>query len=252
MWLRDGRVVELGGMSDDARLKYIAYLEGSYLFHGLEREVLEELAWEARLRRVQAGAYFFHQGDPAAVLYVLSEGRVKFTQVTPEGHSVLLRVIGPGEMFGTVAALGDAYHPASGEAAVPSAALAWNSATIRRLMERHPRLALNALRFLTERLTEFQDRYQELATQRVERRVAHALLRLMRKVGRAVEGGIMIDLALSRQDIAEMSGTTLFTASRIMSGWEARGIIKTEHARILVFNTGQVEAIAEDRPVSEG
>jgi CRP-like cAMP-binding protein len=237
---------------DDPKLTYIAYLESSYLFHGLERAVLEEIATHARLRRVQAGAYFFHQGDPAAVLYVLSAGRVKFTQVTPEGHSVLLRVIAPGEMFGTVAALGDAYHPASGEAAVSSAALAWNSATIRRLMERHPRLALNALRFLAGRLAEFQDRYRELATQRVERRVAHALLRLVRTVGRAVDGGVMIDLALSRQDIAEMSGTTLFTASRIMSGWESRGIIKTEHARILVIESEQVEAIAEDRPLVEG
>jgi CRP-like cAMP-binding protein len=186
------------------------------------------------------------------VLYVLSEGRVKFTQVTPEGHSVLLRVIGPGEMFGAVAALGDAYHPASGEAAVASAALAWNSPTIRRLMERHPRLALNALRFLAGRLAEFQDRYQELATQRVERRVAHALVRLMHNLGREVEGGIMIDLVLSRQDVAEMSGTTLFTASRIMSGWESQGIMRTEHGRVVVLKPEQVEAIAEDMPLSEG
>ncbi|MDQ5825169.1 MAG: cyclic nucleotide-binding domain-containing protein [Chloroflexota bacterium] len=77
--LRDGTAVELGDMGDDARLKYIAYLQSPYLFHGLEREVLEEIAREARLRRVRVGAYFFHQGDPAAVLYVLSEGRVKFT-----------------------------------------------------------------------------------------------------------------------------------------------------------------------------
>ncbi len=244
-------MVESGDM-DDPKLKYVEYIEGSYLFRGLEREVLEEIAREARLRRVQAGAYFFHQGDPAAVLYVLHEGRVKFAQVTSEGHSVLLRVIGPGEMFGTVAALGDAYHPASGEAVVPSAALAWNGPTIRRLMERHPRLALNALKFLAERLAEFQDRYRELATQRVERRVAHALLRLMQRVGRGVEGGVVIDLALSRQDVGEMSGTTLFTASRIMSGWESRGIIRTEHGRIMVLKPEQVEAIAEDMPISDG
>jgi CRP-like cAMP-binding protein len=237
---------------EESKLRYIEYLEGSYLFKGLEREVLEEIAREARLRRVAGGGYFFYQGDPAAVLYVLSEGRVKFAQVTPEGHSVLLRVIGPGEMFGTVAALGDAYHPASGQAAVQSAALAWNSATIRRLMERHPRLALNALRFLAGRLSEFQDRYRELATQRVDRRVAHAISRLMRNVGREVDGGIVIDLALSRQDVGEMSGTTLFTASRIMSGWEAQGIIRTEQGRIVVLKPGQVEAIAEDMPLAEG
>ena len=236
---------------DEAISRYVAYLEQSYLFSGLEQHELTEIAREARLRKVQAGAYFFYEGDPAAVLYVLHEGRVKFTQVTAEGHSVLLRVIGPGELFGTVAALGDARHPASGQAVTASSALAWNSATIRRLMEQHPRLALNALRFLSLRVAEFQDRYRELATQRVERRVANALLRLIMQIGRPVEGGILIDLTLSRQDIAEMTGTTLFTASRIMSSWEAQGLVKTERARILVLDPQQVRAIAEDLPLPE-
>lgn len=228
-------------------LTYLPYLEQSYLFHGLDRAALEEITQQARLRRVEVGAHFFFEGDPAAVLYVLIEGRVKFTQVTPEGHAVLVRVIGPGEMFGAVAALGDACHPATGEASEPSIALAWNSATIRALMERYPPLALNALRFLAGRVAEFQDRYRELATQRVERRVANALLRLTTQIGRKVEGGVLIDLGLSRQDVAEMTGTTLFTASRILSGWEAKGIIKTERTRILVLNLQRLEALADYR-----
>lgn len=230
---------------------HVRHLRQSLLFAGLDEDALRVVAGEARLRRIKDGAYFFHQGEPATVLYVLTEGRVKFTQVTPEGHGVLLRVIGPGETFGAVAALGDADHPASAQATGECAALGWGSETISDLMERFPRLALNALRFLAGRLKEFQDRYRELATQRVERRIAHALLRLARHVGRQTEGGTLIDLTLSRQDIAEMSGTTLFTVSRTLSGWESAGIIKSGRERVLILKEDTLRGIAEDLPLVE-
>src|SRR5687768_18156901 len=108
---------------------------------------------------------------------MLVEGRVKFAQVTAEGQQVLLRVAGPGEIFGTVAALGDALHPASAQATTDCVALAWRNEAIAVLMSRFPLIALNVARFLAGRLREFQDRYRELATERVERRVAHTLLR---------------------------------------------------------------------------
>jgi CRP-like cAMP-binding protein len=233
---------------DANNARYVPYLQRSTLFRGLDTQALSEIAAAARLRRVKDQSYFFHQGEPATVLYVLIEGRVKFTQLTPEGHQVLLRAIGPGETFGAVAALGDAVHPATGQAVGDCAALGWESDTIGALIERFPRLALNALRFLAGRLQEFQDRYRELATERVERRIAHGLLRLARQIGRDVEGGVLIDLTLSRQDIAEMTGTTLYTVSRTLSGWEQRGIVRTGRERVLVRRLDELQAIAEDLP----
>jgi CRP/FNR family transcriptional regulator, nitrogen oxide reductase regulator len=227
---------------------YISHLRRSTLFSGLDDAALGEIAEEARLRRVHDGGYFFHQGEPATVLYVLTEGRVKASQVTPEGHGVLLRVIGPGETFGAVAALGDAVHPATAQADGECAALGWTGDVISALMERHPRLALNALRFLAGRLQEFQDRFRELATQRVERRIAHALLRLMRQMGRPTDAGILLDLPLSRQEIAEMSGTTLFTVSRTLSAWENRGLVESGRERVLISKPEALEAIAEELP----
>lgn len=232
--------------------RYLQYLEKSALFRGLEPAALTEVARVARLRRVNRGAFFFYEGDPARVLYVLTEGRVKFTQITPEGHQVLLRVIGPGEMFGAVAALGDAFHPATGEAQSMCAALGWESDVIGDLMERFPPIALNAIRFLAGRLHEFQDRCRELATERVERRVAHALLRLSQQIGRTVEGGTLLDLTLSRQDIAEMTGTTLFTVSRILSDWEAQGLVEGGRSRVLIRKPERLLAIAEDLPPAVG
>lgn len=224
----------------------LAALKKSILFQGMDDQSLLEVAHAGRLRRVKDAAFFFHQGDPATILYVLVEGRVKFTQVTAEGHQVIVRVSGPGEMFGAVAALGDAVHPASGEATGDSAALGWHSEVISGLMERFPRMALNVVRFLAGRVKEFQDRYRELATERVERRVAHAIIRLAAQIGRPMDGGTLIDLTLSRQDIAEMTGTTIFTVSRILSGWESQGIIESGRERVLVRKPDALEAIADD------
>lgn len=224
----------------------LSALKKSILFQGLDDSDLLEVARTGQLRSVKDGAYFFQQGDPATTLYVLVEGRIKFTQVTVEGHQVIVRVSGPGEMFGAVAALGDEVHPASGEAVGNCAALGWRSEVISGLLERFPRMSLNVVRFLAGRVKEFQDRYRELATERVERRVAHALLRLAAQIGKPVDSGTLIDLTLSRQDIAEMTGTTIFTVSRILSGWEAQGIIESGRERVLVRKSDALAAIADE------
>jgi CRP-like cAMP-binding protein len=105
------------------------------------------------------------------------------------------------------------------------------------------------VRFLAGRVKEFQDRYRELATERVERRVAHALLRLAAQIGKSADGGTLIDLTLSRQDIAELTGTTIYTVSRILSGWESRGIIESGRERVLVRDRDALTSIADDFPV---
>jgi len=233
---------------DVDRSQYIDYLQRGALFEGIDSEALTVVAASSRLHRIKKGAYFFYQDQPARTLYMLVEGRVKFTQVTAEGQQVLLRAIGPGEIFGTVAALGDALHPASAQASTDCIALIWRDEVIAGLMDHFPRIALNVARFLAERLREFQDRYRELATERVERRVAHTLLRLAQQLGEAAEEGVLIDLPLTRQDIAEMSGTTLFTVSRILSAWQHQGIVRTGRARVVICSRDQLLAIAEDLP----
>ena len=226
------------------------YLKHADLFGGLEPPTLAAIAQAAHVRRIEAGAFLFHQGDPASVLYVLTSGRVKLVQLTPDGEQVILRVVGPGETFGAGAALGlqDASYPASAQATASCRALAWDGPTILALMERFPGLAINAMRVLAARVHEFQDRYRELATERVERRVARALLRLARQVGRKVEGGVLIDLTLTRQDIAEMTGTKRFTISRIFSDWEQQGLIESGRERVLIKQPHRLVVIAEDLP----
>ncbi len=228
--------------------KQIQQLQQVSLFRDISLAELGNIAELSRLRQVKREGFFFHQGDPGTVLYVLTQGQVKLTQLTPEGSQVLLRFITPGEMFGGIAALGDTSYPVSAQAAKDCAALAWDGDTLNKLMESYPRLALNALRHLAQRVQELQQRNLELATERVERRVAHALLRLARASGRKVEGGVLIDLPLSRQDVAEMTGTTLYTVSRILSGWQEQGIIEAGREKVLIRYPHGLVTIAEDLP----
>jgi CRP-like cAMP-binding protein len=217
-------------------------------FRGLAATELEAVSLAATVRRIQRQAFFFRQGDPASVFYNLLEGQVRLTEVTPEGHQLLIRFVSPGEAIGIIAALQNSTYPLTAQAVEDCRVLAWDGPTLERLMERIPRIAINGLRLVSQRWHELEERYRELATERVERRIAQTLLRLLRQVGRRVEGGILIDLPLSRQDLAEMTSTTLYTVSRTLSRWEQKQLIETRRQRLLVRYPHGLAMIAEDLP----
>jgi CRP-like cAMP-binding protein len=221
------------------------------LFQGLDTDALAAMVQTAHVQAVPSGSCFFLQDDPATRFYVLLEGRVRLTQVTAEGQQVILRFITPGEGMGIVAALGAMDYPASAEALDACRALMWEGAAVAALMERYPRLALNGMRLLAQRVREFQDRLRELATERVARRVARTLLRLARQSGHKVAGGILIDLPLSRQNLAEMTVTTLYTVSRILSQWEAQGLVETGRERVVIRRPHGLIVIADDLPAAD-
>lgn len=202
-----------------------------------------------RLRqRVEADAFLFHQGDPATVLYIPVQGRLKLVQVTAEGHEVILRYVGPGEMTGATAIFGETDYPASAQATEAAIVLGWDDATMTALLGRYPRLTINLLHLLSQRIQELQDRLREMSTERVERRIAHALLRLVAQLGKKAEHGVLIDLSLSRQDLANMAGTTLYTVSRVLARWEEDDLIESGRERILIKQPPRLVTIAEDLP----
>jgi CRP-like cAMP-binding protein len=223
-------------------------LRGVDLFKDLDSDELEHVARFARQRVLPADAFLIHQGDPATHLFVLLEGRLKLTQVTVEGQQVLLRYALPGESFAILAVLSDMLFPTSVQAVEDSVVAAWGKESMRELMLEYPQVALKALEILARHTREFQDRIRELSTERVEQRIARALVRLARQTGRKVKEGILLDLPLSRQDLAELTGTTIFTVSRTLSQWESRGLIRSGREKIVVLFPHGLVAIAEDLP----
>ncbi len=205
----------------------IELLQPVGLFSGLDNSELTWWARAAQIREVDRGRFFFKQAERADFAYLLHHGYVKVTQTTPEGAEVVERFVTPGEIFGCTAALVDQPYPTSAQALSWCQAFAWSREVLGAFMETHPRVVRNALNDLTDQLREFQNRCQELATRRVEHRIARALARLAGQAGRQTRDGLLIDMPLSRQDLAAMTGTTLYTVSRVLSAWERRGLIAT-------------------------
>ena len=243
------RVKISGGMQASPVQDLLELLSQSPLFRDASRGELEEALKVARHYEVARGEFLFHQDEPAVAFYVIVRGQVRLSQLTPEGHQVIIRFMGPGDGMGIIVALSNTTYPLSAEAVSDTVALRWGYEPTIILMEQYPRLALNGLRLVAGRFHELQNRYRELATERVERRVARALLRLARQTGKRTEEGVLLDLALSRQDLGEMTGTTQYTVSRILSGWEQEGLIKTGRERIIIREPHGLVIIAEDLPL---
>lgn len=228
------------------RQKWFEVTRRTALFEGLPDADLRALLDSAQERSLVEGEFFFMQGDPATRSFVLVQGKVRLSQVNPDGQQVIQGYIGPGREFGIIAAVGASHYPVSAQAAGRSVALGWDQMVFKRMIAENPQVAQNALQIMARQIAEFQTRVRELSTQRVERRVARALLRLAQQSGRKTEAGVLIDLPLSRQDLAELTGTTLFTVSRILKGWETRGLVRSQRERVTITSPHGLVTIAED------
>jgi CRP/FNR family transcriptional regulator, nitrogen oxide reductase regulator len=215
-------------------------------FDGLDHEEMIEVAKAARPRKYEAGSFIFFESDPATEIFVLQEGQVRLLQTTPEGQQVILSYLAPGSAFGIIAALGELDYLVTAEAVSDCLVACWDRNSMYQLMLEIPRLSFNALKIFSKKIKEFQDRIRELSTERVERRIARAVLRLGRQIGRLTPEGVLIDMPISREDLGDMTGTTLFTVSRTLSKWESLGLISCSREKITIKSPHMLVSIAED------
>lgn len=218
------------------------------LFRELPPDAQAALAAAARKVVLRPGQELFRQDAPADAVYVVLSGRVRVLQTSASGQAVVLRVLGPGEMVGLVAALGSSRYPVTAIAVKTCVAARWWGAELWAVMEKHPKIATGALRMVLARLHELQEQYRELATEKVERRIARALVRLVRQAGKRVDTGVRIDMPLSRQDLAEMTGTTLFTVSRILHAWGVQGLVESKRQQVTILRPHALIMMSEDLP----
>jgi CRP-like cAMP-binding protein len=205
--------------------------------------VMARLAIE---RAVEAGGYFFMQGDKAEYLHILVQGRAKLCTISPDGQQVNVRTLVPHQLFGALGAVqAEATYPACAQALEDSTSLAMASSAFHEVLESRPHLSFGLMRLMTGYIQEIQERYGELATKRVDQRIGLALLRLAAQSG-SRDAGSGITLPFSRRDLAEMAGTTLYTVSRCLSDWQKRGIIDTGRGRVTLLAPHELVRIAED------
>lgn len=221
-------------------------LAGMELFLGLPAPALADVAGCGRLRCLAKGAIVFAQGQAADRCHAVIEGRIRIAQSDQDGAQLLVRFVGPGEMFGAVALFTDRLYPAEASAVTDCVEISWTEQALLGLIDRHPRIAVNILKAVGARLREVQERLRELATQRVERRIAHVLLRLAAQAGQAEGAGTVIGFPLTRKDVAQMCGATLHTVSRTLTVWEKAGWLGTGRQRVTILKPDAIRRIAED------
>ncbi|MFN7210265.1 MAG: Crp/Fnr family transcriptional regulator [Aggregatilineales bacterium] len=218
-------------------------------FADLPAPLYEQLMRTARSQRLSSGALLFHQGEPAHVFYLLQRGRIRLIQHTAEGKDVTLATFSEGDLIGLIVALRGDPYPATAEALEESEVLALQGGTLWTIMSHHAPLAVRVVRMLAARLHEAHERIRELSAERVQQRVARSLVRLAHKVGvPQADGSIYLNVRLSRQDLAQMNGTTLETISRTLTAWQREGLLEAGREQITLLKPHNLALIADDLP----
>jgi CRP/FNR family transcriptional regulator, nitrogen oxide reductase regulator len=219
-------------------------LAGLPLLHDLPDSCRVALAAGGRLVTFHAEAPILREGQHSGSLFIVLHGRVKMSRATPVGRTVILALFGPGEVFGAVAALASRTADASITAIEETQCLEVDRATLFELFSRQPRLLEQILPFLARQLVECKNCMVELTGFRVEVRFAHLLLKLGERIGVERADGIFLPIQLSRQELADMTGTTIETCIRLMSRWRSEALVETLRDGFLLRDRAALELIS--------
>ena len=229
--------------SVDLRLEILGQVP---FFAGLSPESVSSINQLFHEHGYLSGEMIYLSGDPAKRLYVVAAGKVKLLRHTLKGKDVLLDILQPGEFFGSLSALGDDEYTETAQAQTDACILGIDSDSFRKILDSHPRVALKVLDTMAERLKSAQEMVRQLSVHSVERRIAYTLLKLGEKLGQEGEVGLLIQVPLSREDLAQMTGMSPETASRVLSQFQKDGLIESGRQWISIINKEALEAIAQE------
>jgi CRP/FNR family transcriptional regulator, nitrogen oxide reductase regulator len=222
----------------------LAVLARARYLQGLSQDELADVDRRMDVRGYDTDEPLYRAGEPASRLFVLATGTVKLLRATAEGQDVLIDVLAPGDLFGTLSTLGDPAYPDTAQALSVACALSITADDFRQVMRRHPSVALAVLDDLAHRLEQSRQRVTHMSAGTVEQRVAAALLRLVTVVGEPRDGGVLLQVPLTRADLASMAGTTTESASRAMSRLRSDRIVESGRRWTAVLDVPRLRALS--------
>jgi CRP-like cAMP-binding protein len=238
----DVESIEPASCSVDLRLSILQQLP---FFAGLSQANIQAINDQFHEYGYKPGETIYHSGDRAANLYVVAAGKIKLLRHTLSGQDVLLNILVPGDFFGSLTTLGDEVLPDTAQAQTAACVLAISAERFRALLRQYPSMAVAVLDITAARLQEAQETVRQLSAHPVEQRLAVTLLKLADKLGQPSDVGLLIQMPLSREDLAQMTGTSTETVSRIMSQFLKDGIIQSGRQWVAVRDRSQLEEIAQ-------
>jgi CRP-like cAMP-binding protein len=224
--------------------RVLAAVRGLPVFRGLSPEDQKRLAALATLRDYERGDSLWHAGDPADALTVIVRGRVKIVRHAEAGD-VILELFGEGEPVGAIAVYNSIPYPASAVCLEPVTLLVLPRRDYFELLDRQPEFARGVIRELTKLVIALTRKVEEMRGQPVDTRIAQLFLTLAERMGKQTREGIEIPLSLSRQEVADLVGTTVESAIRVMSRWGREGVLITGEGRFVIPSRDQLKAVTE-------
>ncbi|MFC1899396.1 Crp/Fnr family transcriptional regulator [Chloroflexota bacterium] len=218
----------------------IQILSNTAIFSGLNDDELSELAGITMEHNFMPNEFIFWEGDAPEWLYIISTGQVKVVKHSSQGKEFIISFFGPSEMFGEVAVFENKPYPASAQAVAETETFQIKKGDFQAFLTSHPPVALKIINILAERLRNAQNRLRDFAGERIEQRLSSLLLMLSEKMGTT--------LHLTRQEIADMAGTTTETTIRFMSSLKERGIIRSARREITILNRRKLRLLSEGLP----
>lgn len=216
----------------------------SRVFDGLSDDARQACLAQSQPLVLRRGQWLARQGEPATTFCLVNTGALKIIQDSAQGTELIVRFVGPGEPFGGVAALQSAPYPVSALAVEPTSLYCWRVEALQTMLDAHPIVRANIMREMTAHMTDALSRVREMTTLRVAARLAITLMRLVRQCGQQTADGILITHPLTRQELADLVGTTLYTVSRTLSQWETEGVITSRKRHLLIRAPKQLADIA--------
>ncbi len=204
------------------------------LFKNLSEEEIKELSAYLTSSSYKKREHIFSEGDPPDWFYIVSTGKVKITRLSNEGKEVILEIISPGDIFGGVAVLKNFPYPANAVAMEDTEVLKISRKNLMRVVDRFPNLMYCIALQLGDRMKSSYESLKNIALERVEARIAALLLKLAGKVGVETNEGLLIDMRLTKQDVADMVGTTVETSIRTFSKFKKQGLLSDSDGKIVI------------------
>jgi len=205
---------------------------------------LDLILGAAREKRFDKRETIFSEGDPVRHVTMVVSGIVKVTQMGLNGNEVILRLNAAGEIVGSYRVCVNCSHCATAQAVQSCVALVWDAVAFEKLLARIPTFRRNTVRALEERLLEMEQRFREVSTEKVGSRLSSELVRLSDRLRRCTENGLL-EITLSRAELAQLTGTTLFTVSRLLCQWQTQGIVRVRRESVLVQDFAALAQISQ-------
>ncbi len=213
------------------------------IFNTLSPKDAKELSPYLLTEKIQKKETIFSEGDPSEWLYIVEKGKVKITKLSHEGKEIILEIISPMDFFGGIAVLRGFPYPANAVAMEDTEVLKISRKNLLSIMDRFPSLMYCMATNIGDRIKGSHETLKSIALEKVEARIASLLIKLSDKAGEKTPEGVMINMKLTKQDIAEMVGTTVETSIRTMSKLTKAGLVSTKAGKIIIRDLEKLRSL---------